>query len=108
MENTGPRSINSGAEVGLKRDDDECNPLQQSSQNGASNTPSATNHSTTVETKMFEHYYQEALKVQGNMNKNDEFDFVPSLFNITIPLNSPGYPLAILLVILTFVLNHYA
>lgn len=51
-------------------------------------------------------YYKEALEVQGNiMTRLDEFDFVPSISNISIPLSSEGYTLTILLTLLSLILK---
>lgn len=51
-------------------------------------------------------YYKQALEVQGNiMTQLDEFDFAPSMSNISIPLNSQGYTLTVLLTIFTLILN---
>ena len=55
--------------------------------------------------RKYQLYYKEALKVQGNIMKICEFDFVPSLLNVSIPLTSQGYTFTILLTIVSLVLN---
>ena len=51
-------------------------------------------------------YYKEALKVQGTiMTQICEFDFIPSLLNVSFPLTSQGYTFAILLTIASFALD---
>jgi hypothetical protein len=51
-------------------------------------------------------YYHEALKIQGIILwPQFEFNFIPSFLHVDIPLSSQGYTLAILLSILTFILQ---
>lgn len=56
-----------------------------------------------------EEYCHEALSVQGtniiNLSKTTDFDFVPSFYSITVPLDSPGYTLTILLSLVSFVFS---
>ena len=53
-------------------------------------------------------YYNVALMNSNILNLKEKFDFVPSLFNITIPLDNPGYTFTILLVIPSVVFNFTA
>ena len=56
--------------------------------------------------RKYQLYYKEALKVQGSiMTQVCEFDFIPSLLNVSFPLTSQGYTFAILLTIASFALN---
>lgn len=53
--------------------------------------------------KKYKEYFKEALSVQTSVN--EEFDFVPSFLNMSIPLDSNGYALAVLLTVVSIVLN---
>jgi hypothetical protein len=56
--------------------------------------------------EIYREYFQEACRVQGTnvlMGKKEEFDFIPSLIIINIPLDSSGYTMAIFLSILSVV-----
>ena len=48
-------------------------------------------------------YYNKAM--EKNMPKITEFDFIPSLGNITIPLDSQGYTFTIILTVVSIVYN---
>ena len=53
-------------------------------------------------------YYHEATRNRDLLVLNTEFDFVPSLFDIDIPLDSPGYTFSILIAIASVVFNFTA
>ena len=48
-------------------------------------------------------YYK--LVLANNITLKSEFDFVPSIFGISIPLDSPGYAMALLLSVLSIVVS---
>ena len=59
-----------------------------------------------IASNYYQLYYKEALKVQGSiMTQICEFDFIPSLLNVSFPLSSQGYTFAILLTIASFALD---
>lgn len=65
--------------------------------------------SSTKETvgNKYKEYFKKALGVQTSiiMTKKDEFDFVPSFLSISVPLESHGYTLAVLLTVISIIFN---
>ena len=62
--------------------------------------------STRIEVeKKYKEYFKEALRVQTSVitTKVAEFDFIPSFLSISIPFDSHGYTIAVLLTIISIV-----
>lgn len=49
-----------------------------------------------------EHY---TLLMKNNISKMNEFDFIPSILEISVPLDNQGYTFAIVLTLFTVVFN---
>ena len=77
-------------------DTETAQPLQKANE-GTPLLPKASPEKKYVE------YYNKAM--EKNMPKITEFDFIPSLGNITIPLDSQGYTFTIILTIISIVYN---
>lgn len=68
--------------------------------------PLEADHSDGVE-KLYKQYYREALITPGDiiLTKKEEFEFVPSFLIVTIPIDSSGYALTILISVFSVILS---
>ena len=57
--------------------------------------------------EVYKKYFEKAMSMQAGaiVTKKDEFNFIPSFWGITIPLGSHGYTFAVLLTVVSIVMN---